>query len=64
MVPMNIIKLTKHIFPKYLGIKFPSLLYQKKKNSHLYFPRNVIPRNKFDKLETNTPVQSPQNTYT
>jgi len=41
MVPRNIIKLTKHIFPKYLGIKFSSL----------YF----FPRNKFDKFETNTP---------
>jgi len=44
MVSRNIIKLTKHIFPKYFGIKF-----------HLYIPKNVIPKNKFDKLKTNTP---------
>jgi len=25
MDPMNIIKLIKHIFSKYIGIKFPSL---------------------------------------
>ena len=43
-VPWNIIMLTKQIFSKYLGI-----------NLHLYIPRNVIPRNKFGKLETNTP---------
>ena len=36
--------LTKHIFYKYLEIKFTSII-----------PRNVIPENKFSKLETNTP---------
>jgi len=45
MVPRNIIKLTKHIFSKYLVIKFSSS-----------YSRNVIPRNKFDNLETNTPL--------
>jgi len=43
MVPRNIIKLIKHIFSKYLEIKFSSLY------------SNVIPKNKFDKLKTNTP---------
>ncbi len=44
MVHRNIIKLTKHIFSKYLG-------------KHLYIPMNVIPRNKFGKLEINTPLK-------
>ena len=47
MVPINIIKLTKHIFPKYLQIKFSSL----------YSKECFILRNKFGKLETNTPLR-------
>ena len=44
MIPENIIMLDKHLFSIYLGIKFPSLC-----------SRDVIHKNKFGKLETNTP---------
>jgi len=48
MVPGNIIMLTNHRFTKYLGIKFSSLFFKECYS---------IPKNKFGKLETNTPLE-------